>query len=339
MPDSRPTLASVARLANVSRQTVSNVLNAPERVSAETRERVLAAIDRQDYRPHLAARQLRTRQSKVIGLRVEPLRDGINGVVLDRFLHALTEAAQGAGYRVMLFTAADDEAEVHAYDELVSTLDLDAFVLTSTHHGDVRTAWLRERRLPFVTFGRPWGGEHQHAWVDVDGAAGTRAAVDHLAGAGHERIAFVGWPRGSGVGDDRRSGWRDGLAAHDLTGPDVEVLDGVEQGRTAAAGLLDLAVAPTGFVCASDSLALGVLGELQRRGARPGVDAAVVGFDDTPVSAAIGLSSVTQPITRVAAACVRQLRELLDPDERATPRQELLAPDLAVRESSAAPPS
>jgi len=53
--------------------------------------------------------------------------------------------------------------------------------------------WLLERELPFVTFGRPWGAEDTHPWVDVDGAAGTRLATDHLVRQGHRRIAFVGW--------------------------------------------------------------------------------------------------------------------------------------------------
>jgi len=340
-PD-RATLASVARQAQVSRQTVSNVLNAPDRVRPETRERVRAAIDRQDYRPHQAARQLRTRRSRVIGLRIEPVRDGINGVVLDRFLHALTAGAQQAGYRIMLFTADDDAAEIRAYDELVGALDLDAFVLTSTHHGDVRTAWLRDKGVPFVTFGRPWGAEGEHAWVDVDGAAGTRAAVEHLVGLGHRRIAFVGWPRGSGVGDDRRAGWHGGLVAHGLPtrGLDVEAPDGMESGRYAVARLLDSPAPdgpPTGVVCASDSLALGVLAELRRRGLRPGADVAVVGFDDTP-AAVIGLSSVSQPTTEVAEACLRQLRPLLDQTPADSARQILLPPLLVVRASSAAPP-
>ena len=117
----------------------------------------------------------------------------------------------------MLFTAPDDEAEIGQYGELVDVLGVDAFVVTSTHHGDPRTRWLRDNDLPFVTFGRPWGagrrrprrapGTADHAWVDVDGAVGTRAATEHLLDLGHRRIAFIGWPRGSDVGDDRRAGW------------------------------------------------------------------------------------------------------------------------------------
>ena len=156
----------------MSRQTVSNVINSPHLVRDDTLARVRAAIDDLGYRPSHAARQMRTRRSHVLGVRIEPMRDGVNGVVLDRFLHALTEGAQDLGYRLMLFTARDDEGEIRAYEELTASLDIDGFVLTSTHHGDARTAWLAEHGVPLVTFGRPWGAEHRHAWVDVDGATG-----------------------------------------------------------------------------------------------------------------------------------------------------------------------
>lgn len=335
--DGRPTLNSVARQAGVSRQTVSNVLNSPDIVTAATREKVLAAIRDQGYRPHNAARQLRTHRSHVLGLRIEPVRDGIGGVLLDRFLHALTATAAEHHYRIMLFAAEDDVTEIAAYQELVSSIGVDAFVLTSTHHGDTRTRWLRGEFLPFVTFGRPWGAEDEHPWVDVDGAAGTEAAVAHLVSLGHQRIAFVGWPAHSGVGDDRRAGWRRGMAAAGLRGDDlsVEVPDGIGNGRTAVAALLARAQPPTAFVCASDSLAVGAVTELGQRGRTPGVDASVVGFDDTPTAAALDISSVAQPVAEVASQCVRLLSGVLH-REPGTPRPQpvLLPPHLVPRGSS-----
>ena len=145
-----------------------------------------------------------------------------------------------AGYHVLLFSAGGDEQEIEAYDEILATHRLDAFVLTSTHHGDRRTAWLSERDLPFVTFGRPWGSDARHSWVDVDGAAGTREVTANLVAAGHRRVAFVGWPHGSGVGDDRRAGWESAMAEAGLSPEGLSVLvdDGVDSGRTAAGGLL-----------------------------------------------------------------------------------------------------
>jgi DNA-binding LacI/PurR family transcriptional regulator len=335
MPE-RATLNSVARAAGVSRQTVSNALNAPELVSAGTRDRVLRAVDEQGYRANRAARQMRTQRSQVIGLRIEPVRDGINGVVLDHFLHALTHAAEQHDHRVMLFTAPDDDAEIDAYADLVASVGIDAFVVTGTHHGDRRTTWLAERGLPFVTFGRPWGDPAPdpggvHPWVDVDGSAGTEAATAHLLHRGHRRVAFLGWPAGSGVGDDRREGWRRALRRAGLpAGPEAAVPDGTDTGRDAAARLLDGEDGtgdgpPTAFVCASDSLALGAVGALRARGLP--FDA-VVGFDDSPVAAFLGLSTVRQPVAEAAVACVQQLRTLLDGGR---PAPVLLAPDLVVR--------
>ena len=111
----RPTLASLAAELGVSRQTISNVINAPDRVKPATLERVRAAIEAAGYRPSAAARQLRTRRSMNLGMRLMPATDGINGSILDRFLHALTESAQDAGYRLTLFCADSHEDEVLQY--------------------------------------------------------------------------------------------------------------------------------------------------------------------------------------------------------------------------------
>ena len=116
---SKVTIDTVARHANVSRQTVSNVLNAPDMVRDETRARVVAAIEELGYRTNNAARQMRTGRSNLIGVRIDPVRNGIEASVLDRFLHGLTEAAAPAGYRVVLYTAADDDSEVATYDDLL----------------------------------------------------------------------------------------------------------------------------------------------------------------------------------------------------------------------------
>jgi DNA-binding LacI/PurR family transcriptional regulator len=296
--DNRPTLDSVAAHVGVSRQTVSNVINNPEIVRADTIAKVRAAIDELGYRPSAAARQLKTRRSHTFGMRLEPVRDGVNGLVLDQFLHHLVEAAQRIGYRVQLFTARDDEDELATYADLLATSDLDGFLLTGTHHGDPRTAWLGVRDVPFVTFGRPWGAVARHSWVDVNGAAGTRAAVAHLVERGHRRIGWIGWPRESGTGAD--------------------------EGRAAAQQLAALPDAPTAFVCASDSLAIGAASSGR----------AVVGFDDTPVAAALGLTTVAQPLGEAAAACLRLLVERVEDRTPSAPDHLLLDPHLTVRSST-----
>jgi DNA-binding LacI/PurR family transcriptional regulator len=322
-----PTVTDVAEAAGVSRQTVSNVLNTPEIVREETRERVRQAIERLGYRPHASARRLRTRRSSTIGVRLDPGTDGMAGSLLDRFLHALVERADAAGLRVLLYTAADEAEEIATYERLLDGADVDAFVLTSTHYGDRRIPWLVEHDVRFVTFGRPWG-EHDmtdrsHRWADVDGHAGLQAATRSLLDAGHRRIAFLGWPVGSGTGDDRRAGWRAAMTDAGVPGPVLDALDlAVEEdpqdlgvgGRAVAA----LDPAPEAVVCASDSLALGARLAL-------GAAVPVVGYDDTPVARALGFASVAQPLDEVASAVL----DLLQHDEG--PHSRLLTPRLVQR--------
>lgn len=332
----RPTLETVARAAAVSRQTVSNVLNAPHLVRAATRKRVEAAIAMTGYRPVKAAQTLRTRRSYLIAVGLQaPAED--RGEVLHGFLHALADRAQQRGYRLLLYTAADDAAEISTYGALRGEHDLDAFVITGTHTGDNRTAWLERHGVPFVTFGRPWGSPAQHSWVDVDGASGVRAATNHLIGAGHRRIAFLGWPEGSGVGDDRRSGWEQACHAAGLEtgGLARQMENGLAQGRAACAGLLHSPHAPTAFVCVSDVIALGAWAELNSRGLAPGTYAAVTGFDDSAAAAAIGLTTVAQPLTDVASACLGSIQHLLAAPGGPyhSPDRVLLQPRLIVRGS------
>ena len=328
-----PTLVSLARDLGVSRQTVSNAINAPDRVNAKTLARVRAAIADSGYRPRVAGRQLRTRRSMNLATRLHRTSDGINGAVLDRFLHALTDAAQVHGYRLTLFTAADDAAEVAAVDELLSTVDIDGFVLTGSHHDDARTEWLLRHDVPFVSFGRPWcvkGDPYDapHPWVDVDGSAGTAEATRMLLDAGHRRIGFLGWPPGSGVGDDRRQGWlrtiRDtDLGAEELDRLSLHITDTVGNGALGGRELLSQGA--TAVVCASDSLALGAFAAWRQAGADLTAGPAVVGFDDTPVAAAIGLSSVRQPIERAAAHAVAVLHHRLSGETATTaPEPHLL---------------
>ncbi len=332
----RATLEDVAARAEVSRQTVSNVINSPGIVRPATRDRVLAAIAALDYRPNVAARSLVTRRSRVLGFAVPPSTRGTRYAVGSAFLHALTEAAQDEGYRIMLFSAGTDADEIAQYTDLLDGADLDGFVLANTHHGDPRTAWLTERGVPFVTFGRPWGDpDAPHHWVDVDGAAGTRAAVAHLAAAGHRRIGFVGWPAGSGVGDDRRAGWAEamtalGARAEDLNHWQTVARESVEDAMAPVTELL-LTETPTALVCVSDTVAVAAL--MARR--ELDLPVAVVGFDDAPVAEPLGLTSLRQPLAEAATRCL----DLVLRPERDEPHEVLLAPDLIVRPSSTATPA
>jgi DNA-binding LacI/PurR family transcriptional regulator len=331
-----PTIGDVAELAGVSRQTVSNALNNPTLLRPDTLLRVQEAVAELGYSPNRAARNLRTRSSRLVGLRHPPAQEGTANALMDRFVHSLVERCAAHGLHVLLF-AGDPEDPVAAYDELVRSTAVDAFVVTDTYLGNPQAAWLQEHHVPFVAFGRPWDdAEARHPWVDVDGAAGGALATSHLLERGHERVAWIGWHRESRIGEDRRSGWTRTMHEHGLrtTGLASRVEDSLGSGAEAAAVLLDEAQ-PTGFVCASDTLAMGVLHALAARGLVPGHDVAVVGFDDSQAAQVVppGLTSVRQPLEQVAVEVVAALRGLLGHPRRHL-EAHLLQPTLEVRGSS-----
>lgn len=205
-PRVAPTLDSVATVAGVSRQTVSNVINAPERVAAETLGRVRTAIEDLGYRPNRIARSLRTRASRQIGYCVTPLPPGTLNPVLDRFLHAITTSAAERGFHVLLFTAPSGSAGLERYAELLAQQAVDGFVLTDTVVGDRRQGWLTERGVPFVAFGRTWRNEEtrgrgstsmeRRAWFTRSSMSmdSDTAASRSWAGLRAPAWATIGWP-------------------------------------------------------------------------------------------------------------------------------------------------
>jgi DNA-binding LacI/PurR family transcriptional regulator len=326
------TISQVAAAAGVSRQTVSNVLKAPERVAPRTAARVRLAIEQLGYRPNRAAQNLRQRTSRCIGLKiVSPA--GVSNF-LDRFLHALTEAAGTVGYHVLLFTPAAVDEELATYEDLIRTGTVDGFVLADVGARDPRPPWFAERRIPFVCFGRPHGQDHdRYWWADVDGAYGLACAVDHLVALGHRRVAYLGWPEGTGYGDERHAGWREAMRRHGLPIADLAATcaEDVTVAAAATRRLLALPDPPTAFACGSDTFAVGarLAGGADAHG-RPSVE--VVGFDDAPAALLMSppISSVRQPLGEIAQSVVALLLEQLT-GPGATPRGVMLRPELIPR--------
>jgi DNA-binding LacI/PurR family transcriptional regulator len=336
VPTLPPTLADVAERAGVSRQTVSNAVNNPDLLRPDTLARVQEAIAELGYSPNRAARNLRTRTSHLIGLRFTPAQEGTANALMDRFVHSLVETSSAAGYHVLLFPGVPEDP-LAGYDDLLRSTAVDAFVATDTYLGNPQATWLESRRAPFVAFGRPWDNpDAQHPWIDVDSAAGTELATTHLLDRGHERIAWIGWRKDSWIGEDRRAGWSRAMRDRGLptTGLASRVEDTVASGREASAVLLDEA-RPSAFVCASDTLAMGVLHTLADRGLVAGRDVAVTGFDDSQVAQVVppGLTSVRQPLEEVAVEVVKALEGLLG-HPPVVGSGVLLAPELIIRGSS-----
>lgn len=329
------TLEVVAGHAGVSRQTVSNALNAPGKLRPETLRRVQESIAALGYRPDRHARSLRTRAAGALGYGLPP---GGSGGLADRFLPALCHATETSGRELLLFTAPHSREGLVAYDELLSHGVVDGFVLSHVVPGDIRHAWLAQRGVTFTSVGRIWIGAQPGPWVDADHAAGMEAAVRHLHSRGHRRIALLGCPLGAGTAEDRVAGWRRACRAMGL--PDGERLltravDGIAGGRAGAAHLLDAHPRPTAIVAVSDDLALGAVHAITERDLRPGPDVAVTGVGDSAVCMAVrpALTTVRLPVEEMARRAVRLLDEAAVPVLESS-RGLLLPPQLIVRDST-----
>lgn len=322
------TLADVAAHAGVSPQTVSNVINQPELVRSETRARVQHSISQLGYTVNVRARLLRQQRTGTIGIRVRPFDEDRAGVLFDRLLHELSTEAHRYDKHVMLFTAADEADEVATIRRMAAQSLADEFILTDTHPGDARPAELTASGISFVAFGRPWGAladDLPHPWVDVDGGAGTAAATEALLAAGYQRIGYLGWPEGSPTGDDRRWGWARAMLARGTPAPELAALAVASEDLVSAA----IAVAPRlldqhvdAVVCASDSLAVGMITAIGTTGER----LPVTGFDNTPLAAGFGFSSIDQELGSVARELLAALQR-----PRSLPGSPLVTPRLVTR--------
>ena len=236
----RATIVDVARAAGVSRQTVSNALNNPERLAPGTLERVQQEIDRLGFTLNVTAQQLRRRQASAYGFEVNSSGAARMGHVLDEFLVELTAAAPVLDSHLVVFAPEPDDV-IGAYRHMLGTGLVDGFILADTRPGDPRPRWLLEHGVPFVAFGRIWDSPELTQWVDVDGRAGVRQGVSHLVDAGYPQIAILGWPSGSAVGDDRREGWLEGLRAAGLADTTIveESVQDLDEATSAADRILD----------------------------------------------------------------------------------------------------
>lgn len=332
----RVTLRDVAREAGVSYQTVSNVLNAPDRVREDTRERVRDVIGRLGYTPHVPARELRERSTRTLAYVAPNVVFGAVSPILDEFLHHLCAAAQRNDQRVLLITDLPDASAEQQLDDLIGSGQAAGAVLSQTSAGDPRIAALVGSGIPLVTFGQTELDGHD--WVDVDGAAGTRAAVEHLAAAGRRRLAYLGFEQPSLTGQHRLHGFeqtceRTGVAVTGL----AELPDDVDRAAALTAGWLAAADPPDAIVCASDTLAAGVVRAAAAAGVRVAHDGvlAVTGFDDSAVATLLtpALSSLRQPLEAVTTELVELLVARIQ-GRTAQQRGVLLTPHLVLRQSA-----
>ncbi len=314
------TIKDVAREAGVSTGTVSRVLNKRAGVRSETREAVLATVERLDYRPDVAARELSSRQTTRVGLSISKASRRLTPFFMLFLEHIVTELQTG-GYRV--------EEVPTRFDGLPERLG-DAVVLFGAHDDDPRVPHLQDKNIPFVLVGH----QENVRYIMPDDFDGGLQATNHLLRLGHREIVHLGGPRHAQVAFDRYSGYGAALRAAGREVDESYVLEGDFSSLEAYRALRKAYANGLRFsavFAASDEMALGVLAALEDLGSNVPGDVSVVGFDDLP-EVGEGLTTVRQDIGDIAARAVKLLKEGL----RGEPvRSETVPVKLIVRGTTA----
>lgn len=331
----KPTMSDVARMAGVSKMTVSNVVNNRVPVSDAVRQRVLEAIRATGYRLNVTARVLKSGRTGVIGLAVPDIGHSYFG----HLATLVIAEAQRHGLHVALEqTGAAEEGELDAIAQS-HRLQFDGLILSAVG-ADPGNLRLPAGNFPVVLLGEQgFSGRFDH--VLMPNEAGAKAATLHLIDQGCERIAFLGageLDRVS-VASRRQRGYLAALAERGIEpDPDLMVpLSGFDltSGREAGRWVADSGLGIDGALTATDSVAQGVLRGLADRGVSVPGHIRVIGFDDIPEAACTvpSLSTVAPDHRWMAARAVDLVVARIGGAEH-TPAEHVAPFELKVREST-----
>jgi DNA-binding LacI/PurR family transcriptional regulator len=306
------TIYDVAARAEVSISTVSQTLNRPDRVNAETRDRVLAVIEELGYTPKAVAISHARRGAGRIGV----LAPFTSYDSYRRRLTGVLAQSDGTARDVVVY---DHESAAASVSPLLRTLPvtgrLDGLLIMGLPLDDALAEYLLDRALPTALVDSV---RSEFSTVNVDDEEGGEIAGRHLPGRGHTCFAFVQEPQDSQAfvsqGQRRKAGFLRALAQGGL-GPDrvhvINTSNDIDGGRKALSEVLACRPAPTAAFAHHDVLAAGLLLECRRAGVTVPADLAIVGFDDNAIAEAAGLTTVRQPFEESSSIGARLLGELI----------------------------
>ncbi|WP_367320060.1 LacI family DNA-binding transcriptional regulator [Streptomyces sp. HUAS ZL42] len=309
----RPTLSDVAQQVGVSAKTVSRVLNDDGPVAAETRERVMEAVQRLGFRPNLMARHMRLGKSDTaIGLIVPDMSNPFFATVVS----GIESVTHDRGLTLLVGSSAQDAERERSLVGTFLARRVSALLVAPTakaDHGYLKAE--RSAGLPVVFLDRPGTGLAADSVLSSNRRGGHEGTA-HLIGHGHRRIGFVGdTPGALYTRRMRLRGYRDALAEAGLPYDKTLVVGGhdVESAAAATQRLLNLADPPTALFAANNFSSMGVVIGLSRAGRK---DVAFVGFDDVPLAEVLepALTVVAQDPAAMGAAAATIALSRLDGD-------------------------
>ncbi|WP_225425445.1 LacI family DNA-binding transcriptional regulator [Pelagerythrobacter rhizovicinus] len=334
----KPTINDVARLAGVSKKTVSRVINRSALLNSETRERVERVIDELGYVPNPQARALALRRNFLIGL----IHDNPNAQTVLNVQQGILEALQGTEFELVVRPV--DRRSPLMLEDVRAFLSrqrlFGVMLLPPISENDVLAALCDELGCRYVRMGSAELDDPDHLVASNDREA-VREATTYLVDQGHRLIGLIEGPRGFRSASERRAGFEQAIEAAGIELPRNFIAEGnytFESGIQAANRLLDLAPAPTAIFASNDEMAAGVVHAANQRGLSVPENLSVIGFDDTAIAAHIWppLTTVRWPIIPMARSAALKL--VGNPAERKGASEPSLFLSSLVRRASVAPP-
>ena len=334
---SRLNLEDIARLAGVSRSTVSRVINNHPYVRDDTRHKVLQVIRENNFRPNLAARALVTQQTRVLSLVIP---QAVATTFIDPYFSILIQSimvrAGQHDYAVMLWVGDGTEEQGRFCDRILNNSFFDGVLITTTVDNDPLIPRLVQAGFPFVVIGPP--SREDLNYLDVDNLRGAQMAVAHLLRLGRERIGMITGPLKLLAARDRLRAYRLALERDGRPIDSDLIVEGNYTENSGYQGMKTLLRHQVDAVfAANDMMALGAIRAIQESGLRVPDDISVVGFDDLPNASAANppLTTVRQPVERLGELAIQALIDLCS-GILETPYQAVLPVELVVRETCGA---
>jgi LacI family transcriptional regulator len=338
-------LKELASKLGLSPTTVSRALNGYPEVNETTRERVMAAAKRHNYRPNTRAIRLATGRAMAVGhvIPIATRHEIVNPVFAD-FIAGAGETYSRNGYDMVLSVVPDD-AEEEAYRALLSKGTVDGVIVHAPRMNDPRIELLSDLGLPFVVHGRATGTERPYSWLDVNNRRAFQRATEFLLDLGHVRIALVNGLEFMDFAVRRRNGYLDALAARGIAAdPALMFSDEMTElaGFQAATRMLARPVPPTAFLVASMISGMGVRRAIEAAGLRIGRDVSVIIHDDElsylPNGAEVPIFTATRSSVREAGRLAAEMLLALIAHPEAGPQQRLLEAELIIGQSTGPAP-
>jgi LacI family transcriptional regulator len=333
MEKSNVTIADVARLAHISKMSVSRVLNGQPGVSEKTRQRILDAVEQLGYVPNPSSRA-HPAGSKLIAL----LIPDITTTYMGEILHGISGAAEQLNYGLMLYTqgSVDHTQRTNYYLSLLNNSLVDGVLMVVPLDYEVIVRDLKEHDLPYVIIDHRNGTGNEPS-VTATNRKGVHDAMRYLLALGHRRIGFITGRMDIVCSHDRLQGYRDGLAEVDLPFDPELVREGdfsQPTGFQQAQILFQLPEPPTAIIASNDVMAFGVMDAAKAVGLSIGRDISIIGFDDIFMASQTypPLTTVRQPIASMGETALEMLSTILEGRTALTLRRELPT-ELIVRDS------